>query len=256
MERLTQHLLLVLLGGVTLRTALTDAHLAYVLAGFRPLLVGAGAVLLVLGAVGVVRDWPLRLSDEEDEDVDEDIDEGGAGDHDHPTHGPPRIAWLLVLPVAVLLLVAPPALGAYTAERQAQAVVVPETDRGSSWRLGPDDVGADHRSMTLLEYSMYALGGGEEALRDRSVRLTGFVLPRSDGTWSIARIRISCCAADAVPVGVVVAGDQGDLVADQWVQIIGTWGPATTHPDGGYPEPVIVPVEVRVIDAPENPYEV
>jgi uncharacterized repeat protein (TIGR03943 family) len=253
-ERLTQNLLLVLLGGITLRVALTDAHLAYVQAGFRPLLVGAGAVLLLLGAVGAVRDWPLRLPDEDESDGDEGRhhDHG----HDHATHGPPRIAWLLVLPVAVLLLVAPPALGAYTAERQAQPVVVPQADPGSYWRLGPDDEGTDYRSMTLLEYSMYALGGGDEALRGRSVRLTGFVLPRGDGTWSIARIRISCCAADAVPVTVVVDGDRGNLRADQWVQIVGTWGPASTHPSGGYPEPVIVPREVRVIDAPTSPYEI
>lgn len=263
MERLTQHLLLVLLGGVTLRVALTDAHLAYVQAGFRPLLVFAGAVLLLLGAIGAVRDWPRHPTDEgaDSAEAASELADGhgehGHGGHGHGGHGhgPPRIAWLLVLPVAVLLLVAPPALGAYTAERQAQPVVIPESVQNSPLRLGPDDAGADFRSMTLLDFSMWALVDDTSALRGRSVRLQGFVLPRADGTWSIARIRISCCAADAVPVSVVVDGDRGSLQADQWVEVIGTWGPPAMHPDGGYPEPVIVPEAVRPIEPPASPYE-
>lgn len=251
MERLTQHLLLVLLGGTTLRVALTDLHLAYVQAGFRPLLVFAGGILLLLGVTGAVRDWPRSLPDEDDEPAG---DEEATG-HAHHGHGPPRIAWLLVLPVAVLLLVAPPALGAYTAERQSQAIVLPETAQSSALRLGPDDQGTDHRTMTLLDYALYALHDDTSALRGRSIRLQGFVLPRDDGGWSIARIRISCCAADAVPVTVVVDGDRGLLQADQWVEVIGTWGAPVPHPDGGYPEPVIVPRLVTPIDAPASPYE-
>jgi uncharacterized repeat protein (TIGR03943 family) len=257
-ERLTQHLLLVLLGGITLRVALTDAHLAYVQAGFRPLLVFAGVVLLLLGAIGAVRDWPRYPADEDagSAEATPEVADGHA-DHGHGDHGhgPPRIAWLLVLPVAVLLLVAPPALGAYTAERQAQAIPIPESVQNSPLRLGPNDAGADYRSMTLLDYSMWALHDDTSALRGRSVRLQGFVLPRADGTWSVARIRISCCAADAVPVSVVVDGDRGTLQADQWIEVIGTWGPPAMHPDGGYPEPVIVPEAVRPIQPPADPYE-
>ncbi|RZU33533.1 TIGR03943 family putative permease subunit [Blastococcus saxobsidens] len=252
MERLTQNLLLVLLGGITLRVALTDAHLAYVQAGFRPFLIFAGAVLLVLGSIGTVRDWPLRQSDHEAEP--DDPAPGASGHVDHG-HGPPRIGLFLVLPVAVLLLIAPPALGAYTADRQAQAIAIPESLQNSALRLGPDDDGADYRSMPLLEYAMYALADDTFTLEDRSVRLQGFVLPRPDGGWSVARIRISCCAADAVPVTVVVDGDRGPLQADQWVEIIGTWAPPVAHPDGDYPEPVIVPRSVTPIPPPASPYE-
>jgi uncharacterized repeat protein (TIGR03943 family) len=239
-DRLTQYAVLLLLGGVTLAVALGDAHLAYVQPGFRPLLLLAAAVLLLLGLIGVVR---ARSRPDA---------EAGGGGHDHG-HAAPHVAWLLLLPVAVVLLVAPPALGSFTAARQAQQIeVAPEPPVGG---IGPDDPGEDHRTMTLFDYSLHALAGNTSALEDRLVRLTGFVTPRDGGGWYVSRIAISCCAADAVAFTVVVDAPQGDLVADQWVEVVGSWVPPQPHPSGGYPEAVVSPRTVTTIDAPASTYE-
>ncbi len=239
MDRLTSSLLLVLLGGVTLRVSLTDAHLAYVQGAFRPFLVAAAVVLLALGVAGAVRARPGRAGPAAD---------GHAADgHGHG----PRVVWLLLAPVAVLLLVAPPALGSFTAGRQPQQVVAEEP---VAVGLGPDDPGQDHTTLPLSAYAIRALAEDTSAFEGRQVRLTGFVTPREGGGWYVSRIQIQCCAADAVAFTVVVDGPQGDLAADQWVDVVGTWAPPVPHPTRGWDEPVIDPVSVTPVDPPADTY--
>lgn len=245
MDRLTQHLLLILLGGVTLRVGLTDAYLAYVQPAFRIPLLLAAVVLLALGLLGAWRERPRPARAEAD-----GIDEATADDG-HAHHAP-RVAWLLLAPVAVLVLVAPPALGSFTASRQAQPVAAPAEP--PSLGIGADDPGKDYRTMELTNYRLWALADDTSALEDRRVRMIGFVTPRSGGGWYLTRIQISCCAADAVAYTVVVDGDQGNLAADQWVSVTGTHAPAQPHPEGGYPEAVIRPDTVIPIEPPANTY--
>lgn len=236
MNRLVQQLLLVLVGGFALAVGLGDAYLRYVQAGFRPLLLAAAAVMVVVGITGMVRGRRGRAHEDE---------------HEHPG---PRVAWLLVLPVVVLILVPPSALGSYVAAKQAQPVVVPETEQHPG-DLGPDDPGTDYRTLSLLEYSLRALAEDSSSLDGRRVKLAGFVTPREGGGWYISRIMIKCCAADAVPVNVVVEEPRGDLAADQWVEVIGVTAPAEPHPTAGYPEPVIDPHSVTPVDRPADTYE-
>jgi uncharacterized repeat protein (TIGR03943 family) len=231
----------VLLGGVTLRVALTDAHLAYVQPVFRPFLLAAAVVLLVLGGAGVVRARPARRAPDPHD---------GHG-HEGHGHGGPRVVWLLVAPVAVLLLVAPPALGSFTAARQPQQVVAEEP---VAVGLGPDDPGQEYRTLPLSAYAIRALAEDTSAFEGRQVRLTGFVTPREGGGWYVSRIQIQCCAADAVAFTVVVDGPQGDLAADQWVDVVGTWAPPVPHPTRGWDEPVIRPVTVTPVDPPADTY--
>ena len=238
MTRLVQHLLLVLVGGFALAVGVGDAHLRYVQGGFRPLLLAAAAVMLVVGGAGLLRG---RRGQPQEHDHD----------HEHPG---PRVAWLLVLPVVVLVLVPPSALGSYVAARQAQPVIVPETAQHPE-DLGPDDPGTDHRTLSVLEYSLRALAQDTSSLDGRQVKLAGFVTPREDGGWYLSRIMIKCCAADAVPVSVVVDAPRGDLAADQWVEVVGVNAPARPHPTAGYPEPVIDPSSVTPVERPADTYE-
>lgn len=133
-------LLLVLTGAAILRISLFSAlYLRYVQPALRPYLVVSGVVLVVLGLLAaVVRrksyddedfayDDDARARDEdgsghghghdEHEHEDEDEDEHGHSHHGHG-HGP-RVAWLLTLPALALLLFPPPALGSYSAGREA-----------------------------------------------------------------------------------------------------------------------------------------
>src|SRR5688572_7972459 len=104
MNRQAQAVVLLLVGGAILRASVTDLYLRYVKEGLRPFLIAAG-VLLVAAAVATL--WyelrPRRAGHDHSDD--------GHG------HAEPRVAWLLVLPVFALLLVAPPALGSYAANR-------------------------------------------------------------------------------------------------------------------------------------------
>lgn len=239
MERLIAHLLLVLLGGTVLQVSLSDAHLAYVQPGFRPLLVAGGAVLLVLGAVGLVVDRP-RASPAGD---------AVAGGHQHV----PWSSWLLVLPVAVLLLVAPPALGVFTVERQSQPLAAAGGDQAPAAAPAVDADGV--RALSVLEYGMWALADDPSYVSQGPVRLQGFVVPRDEDGWYLSRIRIGCCAADAVPISVVVEGPREDVGAGEWVEVEGVWAPPVAHPDAGYPEPVIRARSITPIEPPTSPYE-
>ncbi|MGY1814562.1 TIGR03943 family putative permease subunit [Blastococcus sp. SYSU D00820] len=236
---MTQHAVLLLLGAYVLQVGLTDAHLAYVQGGFRPFLLIAAVVLLAVGLLGIVRSWRRSRA--------------RADEHDHG-HGAPRVAWLLVLPALVLALVAPPALGSFTVARQTQAAP-PEPESAPVAYLGENDPGEDHRTLPLNNYRLRALAEDTSVLEGRLVRLTGFVSPRDGGGWYVSRIAISCCAADALGITVVVDGDRGDLPPDQWVEVIGRYAPPQPHPVAGYPEAVIEPVSVTRIDPPADTYE-
>ncbi|WP_233498603.1 TIGR03943 family protein [Blastococcus sp. TF02A-26] len=234
---MTQHAVLLLLGAYVLQVAITDAHLAYVQGGFRPFLLIAAAVLIAVALLGLLRAWRGRRA---------------ADPEAAHAHGAPRVAWLLVAPAAVLALVAPPALGSFTVARQTPP---PELPGGvTATPIGPDDPGQEYRTLPLAGYQLRALSGDSSAFEGRRIRLTGFVSPREGGGWYVSRIAISCCAADAIGITVVVDGDRGDLAPDQWVEVIGTWSPPMSHPSGGWPEAVIAPESVRPIDRPADTY--
>ncbi|MCZ2848839.1 TIGR03943 family putative permease subunit [Modestobacter sp. VKM Ac-2978] len=231
-DRTTQQVLLLLLGVVVLVVAGSDRYLDYVRAGFRPLLLGAGVVVVLLALSG------LRRS-------------RGAAGHDHPG---PAVGWLLAAPVAVVLVVAPPALGSYTASRQSAApVAVP--DQPSSPGIGADDPGTGHRTMTLFDYYVWSQAQDTSALEGRRVRLVGFVSPRAAGGWYVTRFDINCCAADATAIRVAVPDGPAEFEPDDWVEVVGTHVPPQVDPAVGYPEPTIDAASVVPVEAPAEPYE-
>jgi hypothetical protein len=105
-DRRTQGVMLLVVGATALWLGLSDATLAYVRAALRPPLAVSGLILFALALI-TLRQPPKA---EEHEGTD-----GGDAHGEHSL----RSAWLLV-PVLVLLLVAPPALGSYAASRQPQ----------------------------------------------------------------------------------------------------------------------------------------
>ena len=263
LDRRAENVLLVVVGLATLGVLVNGSYVAYVKAGFAPLLLLGGVVTLALGLTGLL--WPggrpaptparrrttkpsAALRTATAARVTDDV----RGD-DHG-HGSPRSAWLMVLPVAVLLLVSPAALGSFTASRQAQAIGAPTGAEASS-PIGPDDPGADYRSESLLVYGVRALAEDTSALTGRTFRLEGFVVPRDGGGYYLTRMAITCCAADARPVAVLLDGVTTDLVADEWIEVIGSWAPPQQHPGGGWFDPAITPRSVTPAETPQNTYE-
>ncbi|WP_406264383.1 TIGR03943 family protein [Streptomyces sp. NBC_00191] len=253
MKRTLQAGLLLLTGAGVLRVSLfSDIVLRYVKAGLQPYVIASGVCLMALGLIGAVRDRPGRDGPAEDgpghehgqeqvrEQVQEREHEHG---HDH-SHGP-RIAWLLLLPALALLFYAPPALGSYTAARD-NAKVVEDYDRFDPLPAhGP-------APLSLTEFIARAQQDDRQALKDRTVLLSGFVTPGKNGTWDLTRLLVACCAADSQSLTVTMHGVQAPP-ADTWVKVTGTW-----HREGtlGTPSAALAldVTSLRRIPQPPSPY--
>lgn len=251
MSRELQGIVLVLVGIVTLRISWGTAYLNYVKEGMRPWLLLSGGVLVVLGVLAIVDVLRGRGDEPDLHDVDDGpADHGSASDDAHGHHhGGPRTAWLLLLPVATLFLVAPPALGSYAAARDITNSV-PATST-----LPPLPPG-DPVEMYLSDFVTRAVWEEGASLEGRTVELTGFVLPTDDG-WQLARLQIACCAADAFASKVQpidLPDGARDLPADTWVTVTGEWVPK----DGGpsvYSVPLLKVDSIEQVPPPENPYD-
>ncbi|MFF2512857.1 TIGR03943 family putative permease subunit [Streptomyces sp. NPDC058086] len=211
MKRPLQVTLLVLSGlGLLHASLFTDLSLRFVKEGMRPMLVASGVLLLVLG---VAEAWSSQKPGSGDAADDHDHS------HDHSTV--PRIAWLLFLPALSLLFYAPPALGAYTAAREAPKAVTEQRYFDPLPATSPV-------LLTLTQFTSRVQQDHKRDIGGRSVRMTGFVTPDkgADG-WYLTRIIFTCCAADAQSVKVRIHGAAA-LPADTWVTVTGTWHPGGT----------------------------
>jgi len=229
----------ILVGAVLGRVALTGTFRRYVKGSMGPWLVIAAALLVVLGVVALVAALKKGRDDEHTDGDDPDHDH----DHGHD-HGPVPVAWLLLAPIVVLLLVAPPALGSFGVDRVGQVTV--RRGAGTFDPLPPGPA----RPMTLLEFDQRAADGGA-SFAGGTVELTGFVVgPDSRGGFRIARYQIACCAADARAAVVRVVGATGAVPGrDRWVRVAGTFHAAADD------VPEIIVTSVTEVPAPLDPYE-
>jgi uncharacterized repeat protein (TIGR03943 family) len=243
-NRQAQAVIMLLFGGAILRATLTDQYLRYVKEGLRPFLLLAGGLLV---AAAVMTLWyelrPARPGDTDDHDEDDG--------HGH-AHHEPRVGWLLILPVLGLLLVAPPALGSYAAG-QAGTVLTAQNADSDYPPLPP----GDPAPVSLLDYASRALFDSGKSLTGRNVALTGFVTPGPDGQPMLARMVLTCCAADGRPIKVgLTGGTPVSVAADTWVTVIGTY---STRTEKDSVNQASVPyLEVRSwqeTTAPKQPYE-
>ena len=103
----TRSLLLGVLGAMAVWLWRSGQALNYVRPGLVPLVGAAGLVLLALGLLPPL--GPLRVS-RAGHPPDGSGDQGG---HQHLHHHGGRVGWLLLVPVLVVMLVQPAALGSY-----------------------------------------------------------------------------------------------------------------------------------------------
>jgi uncharacterized repeat protein (TIGR03943 family) len=234
-NRQAQGLVLFLLGGAVLRASLTDLYLRYVKTGLRPLLLVAGVVLI---AAAVTTFWyELRTARATREKRPE---------HEHHQ---PRVAWLLVLPVLALVVVTPPALGSYAANRAGTALQEP---------VGfPALPAGDPLQIGLVDYAGRAVYDHGRSLGDRRVRITGFITVGGRGVPYLTRMVLNCCAADAQPVKVGLAGHvPSTLRPDTWLEVIGTYTSKQAKDDvNDGPIPFIEISQARPVPAPHDRYE-
>jgi len=204
-NRQAQGIVMLLLGGAILKASLGDLYLRYVKEGLRPFLIAAGLLLVAAAAATLWYELRPRPA-------------APLGEHHHE----PQVGWLLILPVLGLLLVTPPALGSYAAG-QSGTVLAAAPDTGSDYPALP---AGDPVPVTLLDYASRAVFDGGRSLTGRNVALTGFVTPGADGQPMLARIVLSCCAADGRPIKVGLSGNTpAGVEPDTWLRIVGTYDP-------------------------------
>ncbi len=218
--------------------------------------------------------------------------------HGH-THTRSRAPWLILAPALVLLLVAPPALGAeavlHNASSQALAGkngVAPAQDYDP--QVGLDAAGGTQGGYAFNDGSGHgegtaafakqrpvmsfpALPAGQDpaieikdlvmralyespdvaqSVTDTPVTITGFVAPTPDGYpsgFSIARLVINCCAADASPMQARVDA-AAPYAVNTWVTAVVTVVDGTANQDNGY-VPTVDVKSIRPTSQPSDPYE-
>ncbi|GAA1266028.1 TIGR03943 family putative permease subunit [Streptomyces javensis] len=245
MNRKAQAIVLFLLGGAVLRAGSTDLYLRYVKAGLRPLLLASGVVLM---AAAVATVWYERRTRPTGEEVREGRDGHGGGEGGH-AHREPRVSWLLVLPLFALILVAPPALGSYTAMHTGTALQRP-------WGF-PTLPAGDPLPLNVADYAGRAVYDHGRSLEHRRVRITGFVALDGHGAPYLVRMALNCCAADAQPVKIGLTGRvPAVLEPDTWLQVVGTYTRKRTRdPVGGGAIPYLEVSRSRPVPAPRDPYD-
>jgi uncharacterized repeat protein (TIGR03943 family) len=253
-NRRAQAVVMLLLGGAVVKASVSDMFLRYVKEGLRPLLITAG-VLLIAAAVMTLwydlRPAPHLVTakvgpDEHEESSDPDDDGHGHAHHE------PQVGWLLILPALGLLLVAPHALGSYSAG-QAGSVLTAQNSV-SDYPALPT---GDPVKLGLLDYASRAVFDQGKSLTGRNLQLTGFITPGPDKQPMLARIILTCCAADARPIKIGLSGDiPAGVKADTWVTIVGTYIPKTSKDPVNHAAVPYLEVKTwQEVATPGEPYE-
>lgn len=220
MNRAAQSLILTAVGALALRVSITDEYSRYVNEWMRWPLLFSGVFLVGLAFTAVLR-------------------------HSEDEHSTTPAAWALLIPVILGLVVQPPALGSYVAERSVNPVA-----DGFEPPVHPPLVEGEANDLPVSTFVVLALSHSE-VIEGHSIRLTGFATSNEDG-WYVTRVKIRCCAADASAYRVQVEGAPAPP-DDQWVEVTGTWVEGTGT--AGDEPPVLTVDELTEIAEPKRPYE-
>ncbi|NUQ96957.1 MAG: TIGR03943 family protein [Streptomyces sp.] len=251
MNRQAQAAILFLTGAALLHAGVTNLYLRYVKAGLQPLLLASGAVLIVTALATVWYEWRSHKSGEAHEHGGEAHEHGGEA-HDHGeghVHREPRISWLLVLPLLALILVAPPALGSYSAMRTGTALQQPYGFNKLP-ASGPLD-------LNVVDYATRAVYDRGRHIAGRPISITGFVALDRTGAPYLVRMALNCCAADAQPVKIALTGTIPPVLQpDKWLQVTGTYtARQTKDPVNNGPIPYFRVTAATPVPTPKDPYD-
>jgi uncharacterized repeat protein (TIGR03943 family) len=238
-NRQSQAVVMLLFGGALIKATLTDVFLRYVKAGLRPYLLVAGVLLVAAAAMTIWYELRGHHPDNEHDD--------GHG-HGH-AHHEPRVGWLLVLPVIGLLLITPSALGSYSAGQAGTVALSADSDYPPLPKTDPARLG-------LLDYASRAVFDGGKSLAGHTVQLSGFITVGPDKKPMLARIVLTCCAADGRPIKIGLDGNVTvDAPANSWVQVDGVYSTRIgTDPVNKAKLAYLTVTSWQQISEPGNPY--
>ncbi|MBI5734577.1 MAG: TIGR03943 family protein [Mycolicibacterium neoaurum] len=201
MSRETENALLLLVGMSTAIIAATGTYTRYVKPALLPwlwLTAGVITALAVIAIAGDIRTGPRH---------------GKHTGHDHRAGA----AWLLLIPVALLAFVVPPALGPQSARPAV-------SDAGAPRRPFPALPAGHAPELSLPEVLIRLAQDSAGTLNDLLVTVSGFTLGDGGRTY-LGRVVIVCCAADAQLARIALTGaaaaSAAALPEGTWVRVEG-----------------------------------
>jgi uncharacterized repeat protein (TIGR03943 family) len=236
MSREAENALLLLVGIATAMITIGGAYTRYVKPSLLPWLAITAVVVIGLALVSIAAD----------------IRRGSAPEDDHGGHSHRgSVAWLLLVPVVVLIFVTPPALGPGAAAPRVTSVSTEVLRR--PFPALPDGRAPE---VSIPEVLIRAAQDTAGTLNDRLITVIGFTLPEADGV-DLGRVMIICCAADAQLARIHLAGPRAsDLTTypeESWLRVEGTVIPGTAEGDATSVPTLRVESATR-IEAPVNVY--
>jgi len=205
MNRLGRAAMMLAVGGVITRLLTSGNFGWFVQQRMRWPLIGAAIVMLVFGI-------SEALTGAREEQRDPEASRYAVG---------PKIGWMLMLPLVVLLMVAPTGLGAAAAGRVDALSPAEATDPFAPLEI----IDGQPVAMSVFDFLERALWDDNESLDGVPVRLEGLVVndPELPTGFKLTRFSVSCCAADGIPLQVNVLNTAAPLPNDSWVVVDLTW---------------------------------
>lgn len=224
MNNRTQAFVLLLFGGALVRLGVSAQLLRYVRPIARPWVLLAGLALLALAILRLIQTHRRRSAHA-----------GAVG-----------TGWLILSPVIAVLVIAPPALGSFSAARAVPVRVSAADSKSFPVLIGP----APHQ-LSLLDFTTRVVWDQGRTVANQDVALTGFVLSQRPDGFVLARLVITCCAADAEPVEIEVRTGRPPP-KDSWVRVVGSY--AGVDPDRST-FPVLSAHSLAAVAEPADPYD-
>ncbi|MEA4906063.1 MAG: TIGR03943 family protein [Anaerolineaceae bacterium] len=259
--RTFQALVLAALGLFLLQRVWSGSVLLYINQRFVLLVLFASIGFLVLSQT-VLRERPLPgAADDDDpaqaqEEAGEEHEHDGhehEHDHDHSGQDMRWGLWLVALPVILGLLVPVRSLGTSALANRGITTDSPLTVQNGSEVVS---LGLTPEQRTILDWiRTFNYADDPDEFTGQGADVTGFVYhdPRlSAGRFMVGRFSITCCVADALALGMVVAWpDAGSLPDNQWVRVHGN---IEVIEMSGEKLPMIQAEQIEYIDEPDQPY--
>lgn len=242
-------------------------------------LIGIASLIQVVRSARPSRSEPSGIEGSGTEHSGAEPDEHEQDAHGH-SHHRSRAPWLILAPAMILVLVAPSALGADAVARNAGSQAIsgldvapvaatkydgyapndgsgrPEDSSGRrTMKFDPLSAGPNP-VLTLKDFVLRSLYDADNSVSATPVSLVGFITPPGasyHGGYTVARLAISCCAADASPIRIHVDGDPPYPV-NTWVAVVATGAAGTGGADNDYVPNADV-TSVQQVAQPPDPYE-
>ena len=173
-------------------------------------------------------------------------------DHDH------NITWIgltiLAIPVILGLIVQPQPLGANALEnREINLGSLTSAQAPDSSQLALIDTGGERNILDWLH--LFQRSSNPADFNGETANVIGFVYQDDrfgSDEFMVSRFTVSCCVADAAPIGLIVQWPETAVLApDTWVEVTGTFQASEFNDQQ---MAILVADQVTITEPPAQPY--